>query len=173
MEILLIVLAYVIVAIWYISSNGKEGKFRAAVGIMLSAGLTYYFWEEMPIGRIVFIVLGIIFVLFYLAETDSTAKTPKREERKELANKEEQKQRNKPQHATVQEGIPVAEPLVERVEYRDIRLAGCTAKAIGEKENFNITVDVNGITYVFKAKDGIICSYRSSKMHTFKDYEVR
>lgn len=58
------------------------------------------------------------------------------------------------------------------LNYTDIRLCGSQAKAVGTVEDFVITVYKNGHTYTFKAKDGDICSSRSSEMRAAKKYEV-
>ena len=58
------------------------------------------------------------------------------------------------------------------LNYTNIRLCGSQAKAIGTVEDFVITVHKNGRTFTFKAKDGDICSSRSSEMRAAKKYEV-
>ena len=58
------------------------------------------------------------------------------------------------------------------LNYTNIRLCGSQAKAIGTVEDFVITVYKNGRTFTFKAKDGDICSSRSSEMRAAKKYEV-
>lgn len=60
----------------------------------------------------------------------------------------------------------------DNLNYRDLRLCGYRAEAVGNLEDFTITVRSNGKTYTFKAKDGDICSYRSSTMRGAKRYEV-
>ena len=60
----------------------------------------------------------------------------------------------------------------DNLNYTDIRLCGCQAKAVGTVEDFVITVYKNGRTYTFKSKDGDICSSRSTEMRAAKKYEV-
>lgn len=60
----------------------------------------------------------------------------------------------------------------DNLNYRDIRLCGYKAEAVGSIENFAITVKSNGKLYTFKTKGGDICSYRSSTMRETKHYEV-
>jgi hypothetical protein len=60
----------------------------------------------------------------------------------------------------------------DNLKYTDIRVCDCQAKALGTVEDFTITVYKNGRTYTFKARDGDICSCRSSEMRSAKRYEV-
>lgn len=58
------------------------------------------------------------------------------------------------------------------LNYRDIRVCGYKAQAVGSVEDFTIVVNTNGNTYTFQAKNGDICTYRSSSMRQTKHYEV-
>lgn len=60
----------------------------------------------------------------------------------------------------------------DNLNYRDIRLCGYKATAVGSIEDFSIVVKANGRAYTFKTKNGDICSCRSSSMRTPKYYEV-
>ena len=60
----------------------------------------------------------------------------------------------------------------DTLNYCNISVCGYEANAIGKVEDFSITMKVNGNTYIFKAKNGDICSYRSSTMRETKYYEV-
>lgn len=60
----------------------------------------------------------------------------------------------------------------DNLDYRDIRLCGYKATAVGTIEDFSIAVKAHGRTYHFKTKDGNICSCRSSNMRAPKYYEV-
>lgn len=66
----------------------------------------------------------------------------------------------------------VAEREGDNLRYSNIDLCGYRADAKGTLEDFVITVHKNGCTYTFKAKDGDICSCRSSNMRSTKRYEV-
>ena len=63
-------------------------------------------------------------------------------------------------------------PETDSVDYQRIRLSRFEGKAVGKIDNFSITVYKDGKGYVFRAKDGDICSFKSPSMIAEKEYEV-
>ena len=139
-------------------------------------GLFYllFCWSIIPS------VIGIIEAIYLFAMSQekfdskyNTLRTPK-------AKAQKQTQNNPPPNYTAPENIHIDnkpyENINERVgdqlNYRDIRLCGYKAEAIGNVDNFTITVKANGKTYAFKTTNGDISSCRSSTMRGTHHYEV-
>ena len=84
--------------------------------------------------------------------------------------------KKKPNTYSEFDDIPTRKGVNERdgdqLNYRDIRVGGYQAEAVGVKEDFVIIIKANGNTYKFVAKNGIICSCKSSSMRGTKHYEV-